>query len=342
MTSPDHAQFRAADAPLVVLIGGSGFVGRYVAQELARAGCRLRVVSRRPNQAMSLLPYGDVGQIALVQANIRDNASIARAVKSADIVVNLVGVLNEIGAQSFDAVQAEGAGRVARAAAEAGVKRFVQISAIGSDPDSASDYARTKAEGEAAVRAAIEGAVILRPSIVFGPEDQFFNRFAAMARVSPAIPVVGAETRFQPIYVVDLAKAVRNAALGPAEMVEGKTFELGGPRAYRFDELIALMLKTIMRRRFIARLPFFVARIQASMLDLIPYVTFGMAPNSLLTVDQVRLLQKDNVVADDALTIADLGVDHLSTVEAVIPSYLWRFRPHGQFDKGPVDLGAES
>lgn len=343
MSSPDMAQkpMGAERAPFVTLIGGTGFVGRYAAQALARAGCRLRVASRRPNEAIAMQTYGDVGQVALVQANIRNADSIARAVEGADVVINFVGILGESGRQTFDTVQAEGPGIVARAAAAAGVKRLVQISAIGADAESDSDYARTKAEGEAAARDAFAGAVVLRPSIVFGPEDQFFNRFAQMARVSPAIPVVGAATRFQPVYVADVASAVRAAALGSDGVAAGKTFELGGPKIYRFDELIALMLKTIQRRRFILPLPFAIARIQASMLDLIPYVSFGLASNTLLTVDQVRLLKRDNVVSDVALGFDDLGVAAPATVESVIPSYLWRFRPHGQFDKEPVDFGGK-
>lgn len=324
-------------APLVALIGGTGFIGRYAAQALARAGCRLRIASRRPNEAIAVQTYGDVGQIALMQANVRNEASVARVVKGADAVVNFVGILGESGGQTFDALQAEGAGLVARKAVEAGVKRIVHVSAIGADAESLSNYARTKALGEAAMQAAAPGAVILRPSIVFGPEDQFFNRFASMARYSPAVPIVCAETRFQPVYVGDVAEAVRAAVLSPAEQVEGKTFELGGPRAYRFDELIALMLKTIHRRRIIGKMPYWMGRMQASMLDLMPLLTFGALPNTLLTVDQVRLLKKDNVVSDGALGLADLGIDAPATVEAVIPSYLMRFRPHGQFDDGPLD-----
>ncbi len=340
MSSPSFRD--GSRAPLVVLIGGTGFVGRYAAQALARAGCRLRVASRRPNEAIAIQTYGDVGQIALVQANIRDDASIAKVVKGADAVVNFVGILGESGKQSFNAVQAEGPGRVARAAAAAGVPRVVQVSAIGADAESPSNYAPSQAAGEAAVRTAAPGAVVLRPSIVFGTEDQFFNRFANMARFSPAVPIVCAETRFQPVYVGDVAEAVARAVLAPAEEVDGKTFELGGPKTYRFDELIELTLKTIHRRRFIAKLPYWIGRIQASLLDVIPTVTFGAVPNTILTVDQVRLLKSDNVVSEGALGFADLGIMRLSTVEAVIPTYLWRFRPHGQFAKPPVDTGGEA
>ncbi|MEO1330344.1 MAG: complex I NDUFA9 subunit family protein [Pseudomonadota bacterium] len=319
--------------PLAVLIGGSGFIGRYAAQAFARADWRVRVAVRRPNEAIDVRTYGAVGQVEPVQANIRDDASIARAVAGADVVVNLVGVLAEIGAQSFDAVQAEGAERVARLAKAAGVPRYVHISAIGADADAASDYARTKAEGEAGVRRHYPDAVILRPSIVFGAEDQFFNRFAGMARVSPFLPVVGAATRFQPVYVGDVAQAVLAAAT--RDDAQGRTFELGGPRAYTFSELMRLMLGAIHRKRILLPLPFWLARIQAWFLDFIPWVTFGLMPNGLLTGDQVKLLAKDNVVADGAPGLGDLGVEP-TTVEAVIPSYLWRFRPQGQYDEKPT------
>ena len=315
--------------PLAVLVGGSGFVGRYAAQQLARAGWRVRVAVRRPNEALQMRTYGDVGQVEPVQANIRDDASIARAVAGADVVINLVGVLFETGRQTFNAVQSEGAERVARLAKEAGVPRFVHVSAIGADAASRSDYARTKAEGEAGARKHYPNAVILRPSIIFGPEDQFFNRFAAMARFSPVIPVVGAATRFQPVFVEDVARAILAAATDPE--TDGQVFELGGPGVYTFDELMQMMLGVIHRRRFTLPLPFFIAGIQASLLDLIPYLSLGLMPNSLLTRDQVRLLAKDNVVGDAVGTFADLDVAP-TTVEAVIPSYLYRYRPYGQYD----------
>lgn len=315
----------------VTLIGGSGFIGRYAAQAFARAGWRVRVAVRRPNDAIALRTYGDVGQVEPVQANIRDDASIAAAVKGADVVVNLVGILAPLGAQTFEAVQAEGARRVAEAARDAGVKRLIHISAIGADPDSESDYAKTKAKGEAAARAAMPGAVILRPSIVFGPEDEFFNRFAAMARLTPVLPMVGASTRFQPVYVNDVAKAIL-AAAEAGDAVEGATLELGGPTVYSFAELMRLMLKVIQRRRFLAPVPFFLARIKASAFDLIPYLTFGLLPNSILTVDQVRLLEKDNVVDPARDGLKALGV-RPTGVEAIIPTYLYRFRPYGQFEQ---------
>ena len=316
--------------PLAVLFGGSGFIGKYAAQKFARAGWRVRVAVRRPNDALSMRTYGDVGQVEPVQANIRDDASVARAVQGADVVVNLVGILNESGKQRFDAVQAEGARRVAAAAKAAGASRFVQVSAIGADPDGAAAYARTKAAGEAAARAAFPDAVILRPSIVFGPEDQFFNRFAGMARLSPAIPLVGGQTRFQPVYVDDVAGAIFKAATLPE--AAGNTYELGGPQTHSFADLMRLMLTTIHRRRFLAPLPFAVASFQAWGLDLAQTLSFGLFTNTLLTQDQVKMLRRDNVVSEGALGLQDLGVE-ATTLESVLPSYLYRFRPYGQYDR---------
>ena len=316
--------------PLAVLFGGSGFIGKYAAQKFARAGWRVRVAVRRPNEALSMRTYGDVGQVEPVQANIRDDASVARALQGADVVVNLVGILNVSGKQTFDAVQAEGAKRVAEAAKAAGAKRFVQVSAIGADPDGAAAYARTKAAGEAAVRAAFPDAVVLRPSIVFGPEDQFFNRFAAMARLSPAIPLVGGRTKFQPVYVNDVAEAIFQAATRPE--AAGNTYELGGPQTYSFAELMRLMLATIHRRRLLAPLPFPIASMQAWGLDLAQTLSLGLFTNTLITQDQVKMLRRDNVVAEGALGLKDLDIDPV-TVESVLPTYLYRFRPYGQYDR---------
>lgn len=316
--------------PLAVLVGGSGFVGRYTAQKFARAGWRVRVAVRRPNLAIAMRTYGDVGQVEPVQANIRDEASMARAMAGADVVVNLVGVLQESGRQTFDAVQAEGADRVARLAKAAGAARFVHVSAIGADADSESDYARTKAAGEAAVRAHFPEATILRPSIIFGVEDQFFNRFAGMARFSPAIPVVGAETRFQPVYVDDVAQAIFEAAT--RDEAAAQLYELGGPRSYSFVELMRLMLETIHRKRLILPLPFPIARMQAWAFDTLQWISGGLFVNTLITRDQVKLLAKDNVVAEGALGLKDLGIEPTSA-EAIVPSYLYRFRPYGQYDQ---------
>ena len=310
------------DAPIVTIIGGSGFVGRYVAQAMAHQGWRVRVACRRPNEAHFVRPYGVVGQVEPVQCNIRDDASCRRAIAGARAVVNCVGILFETGRNRFDAVQAEGAGRVARIAAEEGVERMVQVSAIGADAGSDSVYARTKAAGEAAVRAACPGAVILRPSIVFGPEDQFFNRFAAMARFTPVLPVVGGATRFQPVWVQDVAEAAARACAG----AEPGVYELGGPNTYSFRELMELMLRVIRRRRLILDLPIPLARVQAWVLEKTALV--GIAP--LMTVDQVRLLARDNVVDADARGFAELGIEP-EAPEAIIESYLYAYRPYGQY-----------
>jgi len=311
-------------APIVTIFGGSGFVGRYVAQAMARRGWRVRVAVRRPNEALFVKPYGVVGQVVPIQANIRDEASCRRAVEGATAVVYCVGVLFESGRNTFSATQAEGPGMVARLAAQAGAARFALVSAIGADAASPSVYARTKAAGEAGVRAAFPGAVILRPSIVFGPEDQFFNRFAAMARLSPVIPVVGAATRFQPVYVDDVAQAVAKACVGEAEA--GATYELGGPRAASFRDLLELMLKVIRRKRLIVEVPMPIARLQGRLLA--PLASIGIDPP--LTRDQVLLLARDNVVAEGAKGFADLGVAP-TAMEAVLESYLYVYRRYGQY-----------
>ena len=241
---------------LVTIIGGSGFVGRYIAQRMARRGWRVRVACRRPNEAMFVKPYGVVGQVEPVQCNIRDEASMRRVIAGADAVVNCVGILFQAGRNTFDACQAEGAARTAEIAAEEGVSRFVHISAIGADADSDAEYARTKAEGEAAVLAAMPNAVILRPSIVFGTEDQFFNQFAGLSKITPVIPLVGADTKFQPVWVEDVAEAAARAAVGEASP---GVYELGGPRVATFRECIQTMLGVIRRKRLIANVPFFFA-----------------------------------------------------------------------------------
>ncbi len=309
----------ATDAPLVTVIGGSGFVGRYIAQGLAREGWRVRVGCRRPHEAHFVRPYGVVGQVEPVQCNIRDDASIARAVAGATAVVNCVGILFETGKNSFAATQAEGAARAARLAAEAGARRFVQLSAIGADAASPADYARSKAEGEARVADAFPAATILRPSIVFGTEDQFFNRFASMARMSPVIPVVGGDTRFQPVWVQDVADA---AVVSVAGQAEAGIYELGGPNIYTFRALMEMMLRAIRRRRAIVDIPFWAARLQGRVL--------GLLPNPPITLDQVRLLERDNVVAEGARGFADLGIEP-EAPEGIIDSYLYAYRPYGQY-----------
>jgi uncharacterized protein YbjT (DUF2867 family) len=317
-----------ASAPLVTIFGGSGFVGRYVAQRMARRGWRVRVAVRRPNDAHFVRPYGDVGQVEPVQANIRDDASVARAVAGATAVINCVGLLAESGKQSFDAVHAQGAARIAKAAAAAGATRMVQISAIGADAGSASSYARTKASAEAAVLDAFPGATILRPSIVFGTEDQFFNRFAAMARLTPVIPAVGAETKFQPVYVDDVAEAAARAATGEAP---AGVYELGGPAVYTFRELMTLMLSVVRRRRLVINLPFGVATLMAKVMGMVQTLSFGLI-KAQITVDQVELLKSDNVVAAGAQGFDALGIKP-TPAEAVLDSYLYAWRPYGQYAK---------
>jgi len=305
---------------LITVFGGSGFIGRNLVRDLADRGARVRVAVRHPNQALFLKPMGDVGQIQIVQANLRHAPSVAAAVEGADAVINLVGILFESGKQKFDEIQAKGAGRVAEAAAKAGVSRLVHISAIGADAASPSKYARAKAAGEEAVKAAFPTATILRPSIVFGPDDDFFNRFAGLATISPALPLIGGETKFQPVYVGDVADAI-TAALED-EKSAGKTYELGGPRTYTFRELMELTLKEIQRKRMLITVPFGLAKFKAAFLQILP--------NPLLTVDQVKLLAFDNVVAPKAKKLKDLGITP-TPAEAILPRYLYRFRKHGQF-----------
>lgn len=308
---------------LVTVFGGSGFIGRYVVQHLARAGWQVRVAVRRPNEALFLKTSGDVGQVTPVAANIRDDASVAAAVAGADAVVNLVGILYQSGKQSFDSVQDKGAARLAAAAKAAGATRFIQMSAIGADPASDALYARSKAAGEQAVKLAFPGATILRPSIVFGAEDDFFNRFARMAMMSPALPLIGGgHTKFQPVFVGDVAAAVE-AALSDTD-TQGRTYELAGPRVYTFRALMELLLKEIGRCRLLLPLPFALASLKAAFLQLLP-----IPP---LTMDQVRLLKRDNVATANAPGLRDLGITP-TTLESVLPSYLDQYRPLGFYNK---------
>ena len=313
---------------LVTIYGGSGFVGRYIAQRMAKAGWRVRVACRRPNEAMFVRPYGVVGQVEPVLCNIRDDASVREVMRGADAVVNCVGVLTENGLNSFEAVQAEGATRVARIAAEEGVARMVHISAIGADMDSESAYASSKGEGEAGVLKHMPNAVILRPSILFGPADEFFNRFANMTRFSPILPIAGGNTRFQPVYVEDVARAAVKGVLGTAP---GGIHELGGPDTGTFRELMQRMLDVVNRRRLVLNMPNWMARIVAFGFTVLQGVTLGIFRNTMLTRDQITNLQRDNVVGDDVKTFADLGIQPVA-MEAVLADYLWRFRPSGQYD----------
>ncbi len=304
---------------VVTVFGGAGFLGRYVVRALARRGARVRVACRRPDDALRCKPMGDVGQIVPVPANIRDDASVAAAVAGSDVVINLVGILYESGRQTFEAVHREGAARIARAAKAAGVSRLVQVSAIGADPQARSEYARTKGAGERDVLAAFLGATILRPSVLFGPEDDFFNRFAAMARVAPALPLIGGgHTRFQPVYVCDVAEAVM-AVLDDAATA-GKTYELGGPNTYSFRALMELMLAEIQRKRCLVPVPFWAASTLGFFLERLP--------QPLLTRDQVLSLRSDNVVAPGAAGFDRLGISP-TALEVVLPTYLSRYRRGG-------------
>ncbi len=314
---------------LVTIFGGSGFVGRYIARRMALEGWRVRVAVRRPNEAGFVRPYGVVGQVEPVFCNIRDDASVRAVLGGADAVVNCVGVLNEVGRNTFAALQADGAGRIARLAAEAGIGTMVHVSAIGAAADSDSAYARTKAAGEAAVLEHQPDAVILRPSIVFGPEDQFFNRFAAMSRLGPVLPVVGAETRFQPVYVDDVAAAAVKGVLGQAAP---GFYELGGPDVMTFRALMQVMLQVIRRRRLVLNMPFGVATLMGFGFDMLQKASFGLIENKMITRDQVANLRQDNVVADDARGLAALGISP-TAMAAVLPDYLWRFRPGGQYSE---------
>lgn len=312
---------------LVTIYGGSGFVGRYIAQRLAKAGWRIRVAVRRPNEALFVKPYGVVGQVEPVFCNIRDDASVRAAMVGADAVVNCVGTFDRGGANNFDAVQHEGAARIARIARDLGVERLVHISAIGADPEGASLYAQSKGKGEDKILESFPTAVILRPSVIFGPEDGFFNRFASMSRMGPVLPISGGDTKFQPVYVGDVAKAAAMAVEGEADP---GIYELGGPEVVTLRAAIKQMLSVIHRRRLVLNLPFWLAGIMATVFDALSAITLRLFPNNILTRDQVVSLRSDNVVTDkpglEAFNINPVAM------EAVLPDYLWRFRPSGQYD----------
>lgn len=313
---------------LATVIGGSGFVGRYVVRALAREGWRVRAACRRPDLAGYLQPMGRVGQIHPIQANLRYPESLVHAVRGAEAVITSVGVLAPTGAQSFEAVHIDGPRAAAKAAREAGVRRFVHISAIGADAQSNARYARTKAAGEQAVLEDFPGAIIVRPSIIFGPEDQFFNRFASMARMSPLLPLIGGgKSRFQPVYVADLAEAVAAAASGAG--TPGTIYEAGGPDVLTFRQLLDKTQKWAGRDRGYAPMPFWLAKLQAALTWPLPN---GLRP---ITVDQVRMLQRDTVVSDAAVaegrTLAAFGVAHPESVDAIVPTYLERFKAKGQY-----------
>lgn len=312
------------DAPLVTIFGGSGFIGRHIAQRMARRGWRVRVAVRRPNEALFVKPYGVVGQVVPVQANIRDEASCRRAIAGSDAVIYSIGLLYESRFNKFEDAQAEGPGLVARLVREAGARRFALISAIGADADSDSDYARTKAEGEAAARAVFPETVILRPSVVFGQDDGFLNKFADLAQYFWALPITGGSTKFQPVYVDDVAEAAALAASGHAEA--GATYELGGPRMMSLRECIDEMMQVIKRRIPVFDLPGWSMKPTAWFMEWLGY----LGVNPPITRDQIKLLKHDNVVADDAKGLADLGIAPTG-LETVMERYLWAYRPYGQY-----------
>ena len=320
---------------IVTVFGGSGFVGRHVVRALARQGWRIRVACRRPDLAYHLQPLGRVGQIHAVQANLRYPDSVAAALHGSEAVVNLVAILNEHGAQKFAALHVRGARAVAQAAAQAGITNVVHVSAMGADADSPSLYARTKAAGEAEVLASCPDAVIFRPSLIFGPEDSFFNRFAALARISPVLPLFGGgETKFQPVYVGDVAEAIARALAGHAQ--PGAVYELGGPEVKTFRELMQYVCDVIGRRRILLPLPFAAGDAMAFGTEIADSLSLGLFPKMLLTTrDQIKLLAADNVVgaqaAADHRTLEGLGI-HAEAIESIVPTYLVRFRKTGQFE----------
>ena len=320
---------------LVTVFGASGFVGRHTVRALAAQGYRIRAVSRRPNLANFLLPAGHVGQIQVVKGNVNKEADVARALEGAAIVVIAAGVMFGHGLQSLEAINTDAPGRIARAALKAGIGTLVHVSAIGADTEAMSEYARTKGLGERAVRDGFPRAIIMRPSLVFGPEDRFFNRFAEMARFAPALPLIGGgKTKFQPVFVGDVAAAVTRAVGDPT--MAGRTYQLGGPKTYSFRELLQFILAETGRKRLLLPLPFWLASLQGFFLQL-PSLLLPLKP--LLTVDQVRLLKTDNVVQDGAFTLDDLDIAP-TTVESIVPGYLWRFHPKGQF-RGEQHIAAE-
>lgn len=309
---------------LVTVFGGSGFLGKHVVRALVKDGWRVRVPCRRPHTANELRVIGNVGQIQLMQANIRFKDSVMQAVKGSDAVINLVSILFQEGHQKFGSVHEGGAENLAEACQAAGVTNLVQVSAIGADADAASDYAQTKAKAEAIITEAIPTADIVRPSIIFGPEDQFFNRFAGMAAMAPALPLIGGDTKFQPVYAGDVAEAISKLV---GRGTSGEVYELGGPRVFSFKELMQFVLDQTDRKRLLLPVPW----IGASVLGMVGEIA-GFLPfvKPFLTRDQVANLKVDNVVADDAKGFSELGIE-LETIESIVPPYLERYRKHGQF-----------
>ena len=315
-----------ANQQIVTVFGASGFIGRNIVRELAKRGVRVNAVCRDVEHAKFLKPMGVVGQVTPMRADVTDPDAITRAVTGASAVINLVGILHSSGRNTFDAIQATAPGLIAKAAKQAGATKLVHISAIGADSESGAAYARTKAQGEEAVRGAFPQATILRPSIVFGPNDAFFNRFASMAMVSPFLPLIGGgRTKFQPVYVDDVADAAM-AALDLPEAA-GRTYELGGPTVFTFRELMDLTMKVMRRKRLLVEIPFWAAKIQATVLELLP--------SPPLTRDQVELLKTDNVMAPGARTLAELGIE-ATAVDAILPTYLEKFRPGGRYNSDRI------
>ena len=309
---------------LVTVFGGSGFVGKHVVRALVKDGWRVRVPCRRPHTAQDLRVIGNVGQIQLMQANIRFKDSVLQAVRGSDAVINLVSILFQEGKQKFDSVHMGGAENLVEACQAEGISNFVQISAIGADTEADSQYAQTKAEAEAIIKAAIPTADIVRPSIIFGPEDQFFNRFAQMASMAPALPLIGGNTKFQPVYAGDVAQAIAKLV---GRGTSGETYELGGPRVYSFKELMNFVNETTARKRFLVPVPWIGASILGMVGEIVGYLPFV---KPFLTRDQVANLKVDNVVGQDAKGFSELGID-LETIESIVPPYLERYRKHGQF-----------
>lgn len=314
---------------LVVVFGGSGFIGTHIVRALCKDGWRVRVACRRPDRALHLQVCGQVGQVQLVQANIRMPASIDRALTHADAVINLVGVLFESGRQKFNSLHTRGAALVSKRAAAHGVEHFIHMSALGADENAPSHYAASKGAGERLVRAAIPGAIILRPSVVFGPGDGLFERFASMATMAPALPLIGGgATKFAPLYVADLARAVVRALNTPEAL--GKTFELGGPEVLSLKDIIKLVLETTRRKRLLLPVPFFMANFLGMFGEILGAMPFV---EPFLTRDQVVLLKKDNVPSGTLPGFEDLGITDLEIAEAILPDYLARYRRHGQFNE---------
>ena len=303
---------------LVTIFGGSGFIGKTLVQHLAKAGYRVRVAVRHPNNALFVKPLGDLGQIHIAQANTRNKASVVAAGRGSDIVINLVGVLYESGKQSFQKVHVDGAGLIAEVSTQMGVDKLVHLSSIGADDEAASKYSRSKAAGEALVKENFPGATIIRPSIIFGPDDNFFNKFAAFAKMFRMLPVICGDTKFQPVYVGDVATAIENIL--SSDKAAGKTYELGGPKVYSFRELLEMVNKVTEQDVLLIPVPIQIAYFKAFFL--------GMLPNPMVTMDQIRSMEVDNVASGAGLE--DLGVNP-TPVEAIVPNYLVHFKPSGQF-----------